>query len=556
MTRIAITAFDGMMPRIHPELLPPTAAQQCANARIASGALEPWKSPSSVLTLTSASQVQTIYRYGDTVSNPDTQYWFQFTTDVDVVKGPINGDTEEKTYWTDGTYPKKTKASLAIGAPPYPSSNLKMGIPSPSYVTSPYTSPSGYAPVATVSGVATDPNSTPIDSIYVVTYVSSWGEESSPSLPSNQVTWRVGQTVTVTLPGVLSGPYDVTNVRIYRSATGNSRTAFQFLTTKTVASATHADTALNSALGEVIPSFDWDMPPDDLEGLTSMGNGIMAAFFESTLCFSEPYVPYAWPAKYQLSTDAPIVGLGAFGQSLFVGTTRGIYIVSGVDPAGMTMEKLPLSQTCLSKRSIVPMLGGVVFASPDGLFLISPAGSQNLTESILTREEWQAYEPSTIRAWEIDGRYYAFYDNGTKAGLIFTFGQQASFVTTTHYAYAGYQEKLTDSLYFVQAKTGSNNPLVKWNGSSTAMTASWKSKEYRFPFGVNLGAARVWSTVYPCTFKLYGGGVLRHTQTVASSAPFRLPAGTMDTTVSVEVSGTGVVNQVVVATGMAELGSG
>lgn len=551
MTRIAIEAFGGMMPRVHPDLLPPTAAQNAENLRVSSGAFEPWKQPSSVAySLGGGAQVETIYRFGQSTTS-ETQYWFQFTTDVDVVKGAIDGDTEERTYWTDGTYPKKTRAALAIVGPgPYPAASLRMGIPSPSYTTPPFTAIT-YTPTATVVGSATDPNSTPIDSIYVVTYVSTWGEESAPSIASNLVTWRVGQSVTVTLPGVLSGAYDVSHVRIYRSATGSSRTTFQYVTQVTAATASYSDTTLTTALGEVIPSFDWDMPPDNLTGLVAVGNGFMAAFFGNTLCFSEPYIPYAWPAKYQLSTEAPIVGLGVFAQSIFVGTTRGIYIVSGTDPSAMVMEKLPLAQTCLSKRSIVSMLGGVVFASPDGLFYMGTAGPKNLTEGILSREEWLSYAPSTIRAWESDGRYYAFYDNGTKAGLIFTFGEMASFVKTSQYAFAGYQEKLTDNLFLAQA----SNALVKWNGSGTALTGTWKSKEHRFPFGVNLGAARVWSTVYPCTFKVYMDGSLFHTATVADSNPFRLPAGTLGNTVALEVSGTGVIKLVLAATSMAELGA-
>lgn len=262
-------------------------------------------------------------------------------------------------------------------------------------------------------------------------------------------------------------------------------------------------------------------------------------------------MPYAWPVKYQLSTDAPIVGIAAFAQSLYVGTTRGGYLVTGVDPSAMAMEKLNISQTCSSKRSIVPMLGGVVWASPDGLFFGGATGVRNLTENILTREEWQAYNPSSISAYEIDGRYFAFYDNGTKAGLIFSFDSTTSFVTTDQYAYAGFQEKLNDALYFVNA----SNHVLKWHAGASNMTMAWRSKEFRFPSPVNMGSARVFASAYPCTFRLYCDGVLKHTQTVADAQPFRLPGGFVSGTISVEVTGAVTVHRVAVASSMSELGA-
>lgn len=548
--QVQVRAFAGMMPRIEPELLPDTAATLATNARTLSGALQPWNQPQAVLTLPGLQTVRTIYRFGQSAVS-DTQFWFQFTDDVDVVKGPIDGDTEERTYWTDGTYPKKTRAAIATSSAPYPSSSLRMGVPSPSFTSPPFQSVT-FSPTASVSGTPSDPNSTASDSNYVVTYVSSWGEEGSPSLPTGTVTWRAGQTVSVTLPAAPSGAYDITKVRVYRSNVGTSRAGYQLAGEATVGTSVFLDATPGSQLEEELPTFDWDMPPDSLVGLTHMGNGVLAGFFGNTLCFSEPNIPYAWPVKYRLSTDAPIVGIGAFGQSLFVGTTRGAYVVTGVDPSAMTMDKLTLSQACLSKRSIVPMLGGVVYASPDGLFLASGAGVQNLTEAILTRDEWQAYVPSSISAYEIDGRYYAFYDTGSlQAGLIFTFGESASFVKTDQYVTAGYQEKLSDTLFVVQ----NGVELKKWGASATPMTATWRSKDFLFPQTTCMACARVFAAAYPVTFKLYADDTLRHTQTVADNRPFRLPSGYRCTRVAFEISTTTTVRRVDIASSMPALGA-
>ena len=102
-----------------------------------------------------------------------------------------------------------------------------------------------------------------------------------------------------------------------------------------------------------------------------MANGILVGFTGNTLCFSVPFAPYAWPVRYQQSVDAPIVGIAAIDQSVFVGTTQGIYIFTGSDPGQMSSEKLPVQQSCVSKRSIVSLDRGVCWASKKGLCFIS-----------------------------------------------------------------------------------------------------------------------------------------------------------------------------------------
>jgi hypothetical protein len=149
---IGSLVFGAMTPKTSVELLADTTPQFAQNVRLSSGAVEPWRLPANVagVTMPGASEKKTIYRYGkDTASRQS--YWFQFDGDVDIVRGPVALDTSERTYWTDGTYPKKTKSDLAgltAGVAITPAS-LRMGIPVPAT-----------APVATVTGTATLPVNT------------------------------------------------------------------------------------------------------------------------------------------------------------------------------------------------------------------------------------------------------------------------------------------------------------------------------------------------------------------------------------------------------------
>lgn len=542
MSKISYRVFGGMRPARVPELLAHGEADQATNTKLTNGNLQPFLGLASVIALSSGSPIRSIYRFGQSVQS-ETQFWFQSNNDVDYVKGMVDSDTEERTYYTGDGYPKKTKAGIATSATPYPTTSYKMGIPRPAS-----------ALTASVSGSPTDPDDPAETVTYVVTYVSTWGEEGGPGPAATTVSWRPGQTLNLTsIPGAPAGNYTISTKRIYRSAAGSASTKFQFLVELPLATSSYADTTITANLGDVLETDGWDEPDDSMIGLTAMANGMLAGFFGNTVCFSVPFVPYAWPIRYRQSVDAPIVGIAAFDQSLFVGTTQGIYIFTGSDPASISSEKLAAPQSCVSKRSIVEMAGGVIFAAPDGLMLVSTGMREprNLTEGLMQREEWQAYKPSSMDGYEVDNRYLVFFDTGARqGGLIFTFGSEATFVETDVYATAGYRDRAGDKLFLVAA-----NVVNKWDAGS-ALTFLWRSNVTRFPAEQMFNCARVEAVAYPVTFKLYAGNtsVLLHTQTVTSGYAFRLPAGTRYRRFMVEVSGTATVRVVEIATSMRELG--
>lgn len=541
--KFSVAPFHGMRPAQGDDLLARGEAVESTNARLTSGYLESFKQLTTTPIVTfSGGPVLSIYRFAQSNTN-EAQFWFQHTADMNVVKGPIDSDTEERTYITGrNSYPEKTKASLATATTPYPSSTLRMGLPAPAAISAP-----------TVSGTATNPTDPLETVVYVTTYVSTWGEEGPPSAVSASAAWRPGQSVDLTgLPTAPGAGYDMASKNLYRSATGSSNTQFQLVASIGVATTTYSDTKLTADLGTTLPTNGWVAPPEDMTGLTAMPNGVMAGFTKNTLCFSEPFAPYAWPVRYQRSTDAPIVGIAAFDQSLFVGTTTGIYVVTGADPANMSMDKLGVAQSCVSKRSVVSMLGGVIFASPDGLFRIDSSGIRSLTDGLMTRNDWQAYRPSSISAYESDGHYIAFFDNGTRqGGMLFSFGENPTFSETDLYATAGYRDNSRDALFLVT----SGNHLRKWDDrAAPALTYTWRSGVFHLPYEVNMAAARVDAESYPVTFQLYADdAAVGSAISVASKYAFRLPDGYRSRRYAFKLTGTPAVRSVEVSTSMAEL---
>lgn len=412
---------------------------------------------------------------------------------------------------------------------------------------------------------------------YIATHVTAIGEESAPSPVSALIELDQNDTVTVGLANLAAGwaSRNITHVRLYRSLSGSASADFQYVphatdpkgwpvTTGSNFSGTDSNTA--EKLGEVCPSKDWDEPPyrtqlsdtaspptpygtnPYLRGLVAMPNGVMAGFFDATVAFCEPYTPYAWPAKYQISLQHDIVGMGVFGQTLFVGTIASPYFITGADSASMSAIKLDSNQACVSARSIVEVPGGVVYASPDGLCVASNNGIQLVTNGLFTREDWQALTPSSIFAAEHDGVYYFWYTGGSGGcyALDLASGKLVKVALTASTART---DKYSDTLYIA---SGTNViPVI----STGRMTGKWRSKlvvlDRQEPFA--------WISVLSdfsasVVVRLYVDDAVSpfYTATLTSSTPQRLPPGRYKEW-EIEVETTARVTEVVIASTTQEL---
>lgn len=257
---------------------------------------------------------------------------------------------------------------------------------------------------------------------YVVTFVTDWGEESAPSPVSELLTLDQNDTVTVIAPSPAPGRF-VVGWRLYRSSTTDRGSAFQLVdglgasnaVTQNgafayfdIAQPEYTDAKKQAELQESLRTLTWVEPPENLRGLVALPNGILAGFYDKTVCFSEPYAGYAWPIEYRQAVKYKVVGLGVFGQTLVVLTEGHPYYSSGADAANMSMQEIETPQACVAKRTIAPVQGGVMYASPDGLCLAGPSGVEVLTTMAFSKEDWQALSPETAFGAFSDGSYYLF----------------------------------------------------------------------------------------------------------------------------------------------------
>lgn len=359
------------------------------------------------------------------------------------------------------------------------------------------------------------------DRYYVTTMVTTWGEESAPSPVSSVKQVDQNDTVTISRPTLIYPERLVNRWCIYRTQVGSQGAEFQFVAEVPITDVTYTDSKKGSELQEVLATTTWLPPPSNLTGLTNVSNGILAGFFDNTLCFSVAYKPHAWPIEFQLQTKLPIVGIAGFGSSVFVGTRGSPYIASGADPASMDLTELPSNQACVSSRSIVPVDNGVIYASPDGLCLATASGVTNMTEGLITREDWQLCKPESVLAALYNQCYYFQYDTGSNSAIYMLDFVSKKLTQLSELATALYVDQVTDTLYIVNG-----TQIQAVFGGATARTGLYRTGIIKLDRQTPMAWLQVdGDYTAPVTLRWYGDGVLRYTATLNNITPVRLPAG-------------------------------
>ncbi len=508
MVSLKLENFGGMIPAVNDYYLPENQAALSENAWVYSGALEGFRQLTELYTCSSQS-VRKVFRiplgFYDKARMVNS-YWMEFTDpDTDVVRSPIANDSFERFYWASPSHEPRynTKARITANNPAF-----KLGVPAPAV-----------APTLSVTGGT----GTLESRAYIYTWVTAYGEEGPPSPPSVVTsgypdgTWTVG----VSAPGSLvTTGRNITHVRIYRAVTANTGVATYFRVTELpIATTSYNDTAVNISGANQLQSLYWEPPPEDLKGMITMPNGIIAGFRSNEIYFCEPYRPHAWPATYALSVDYPIIGLGVIGQTLIVCTAVSPYAISGVNPASMSVSRLAVSESCMSRGSIVSTPAGVVYASPEGLVVATPGGVRNITAALATKDKWTDLLPlSSLRASIFNEGYYCW---GSLQGVTFqsdafqadafqaadlTGGFSGAHIdfqntrvaynklTTDNAALNVFSDVWTDEIFVL--KMGKVYWLDVSQGRPTG-SYKWRSKIFSMPNRRNIEAMRVWFDTFP-----------------------------------------------------------
>lgn len=310
-----------------------------------------------------------------------------------------------------------------------------------------------------------------------------------------------------------------------------------------------------------LESDEYDPPPADLKGLTTIQNNVLVGFVGNTLYFSEPALLHAWPNRYATPVSDDIVALAATSGSLLVLTKSYPFIVTVNDPAnGISVARVDTLLPCLSARSVVTMEYGIVWSTNDGLAVYSPTvGATLVTKVLYNNDTWRVdVDPNTVVASFYGETYFASHSAGS-----FVFEQDAKvggfFVDTSPVFTAAWYDTHNGVLYYAAEELGD---VYQWNNLAQPNdTMTWKSKVIVTKNMINLGAARViadydeltvvwgqynvawenanifWNGANAVTFSLWVDKQLTYTTMVTDDASFRLPTGYRTDTFEVGVSG-------------------
>lgn len=465
-----ITGFLGILPRTSERLLPDMAAQIAENVVLTSGEIRPTKKPYMVFAPVTIAEMYAAYR----AYNGTTEKWRTWQFDVDVVKGSLSPDVEQRYYWTGDSCPRYASFTN------FGTTDWALGLPGP-----------GTALTVSASGGTGGT----VSRFYAYTFINSLGEESTASPESLLVTGKVDGTWTIS--GFSAAPtndravnYNQSGLkqRLYR--TSGSTGAFQLVAERTASASNWSDTVTDAnMMGDDLVSNGWMVPPADLKGLISLPNGSLAGFRGNELLFSEPYQPHAWPLSYRYQTESEIVGIAAYGTTVVACTKTRPYVADGVEPSTVTLQSVTDTWPCLSKGSVCSVGDGVVFATKHGLAYVGLSGNTIITNGIFAAPDWGDLNPSTMVCRSTSGRLYLLYKpvNGSQTQLL-RIDKLEGGMTTTLSANANtlYVDPLNGELYVVKKEVYLYDGLY---GSRNIFV--WKSKQIEMQEPVNFGAGLI-----------------------------------------------------------------
>lgn len=463
MAVIDIATMKGETPRANPKLLGDSSAVVAMNCHFRNGVISPIKRDAD-LSITFGMKPSSIFLYRE-------GYWFTWAEDVDVIRSPVANDAYGRVYFTDGIYPKVTSADIATtGGGPYPATSYRLGVPAPARAPQ----------IVAINPPASSGTDDPADDetrFYVQTYVTRFGEEGAPSPASDEVTIQYeGSSVDLSFESPATQNNNIAYRRLYRSATSDTTADYLMVAELPINQLTYRDSVPDSGLSASLVTYDYFQPPEKMIGLCMMANGIAAGFDGNQVMFSEAFLPYAWKDSNKQTTENTIVGIAPIGTTLVVGTLGRPYIFTGIAPDNITSAEPLATLSCSSKESMVSMDGYVIYASPNGLVSIDGNGAaQVATKNIIDARQWRStYNPGSIRAWMVEGEYFATYTDasGKQAGFVF----DPELMDLRHIEIqfnAGFNEPKTDTLYIAKG-----DKLFTLQGQDVNRQILWRSKPF------------------------------------------------------------------------------
>ena len=501
MTVLRVDDFGGMAPAMNPRNLPPNGAVESINADVRRSALVPIQKGGSV-NYVDLPELRPLALFdfpnaiGKLVLKYSAAKWMSEVSEGVYAKWRITDNNVA--YVTEGNNPQEVQT-------------ISPGVPDPAA-----------APNVTDSS----PNS-PQDTAYVVTYVKRAHGIDFESAPSAPATTSQSTGASVTLAFAERNRTDFDKFRVYRTSGGK----FLFAAEKGK-SETFVDNVSADALGEEVPSADWEYFTTYLWPVNTSFGSIAAIYhgLGDTVAFTEIGIFHAWPRRYRLRLPDQIQALVDNGDSIAAFTNSNVYMLSGTGPDSVSAREVGRGETgrlvCLPAKCSQ----GVAFWTTTGVFVLTRAGAlHNLTQGRMLAPPQGSDNSlsSRRRIFELDGVICVadpHYDGSLINMVRLRDGKMAKTEPLTMFP-----SESGDKAFFVD----SEDQFTQMFSGSNRFTAKWKSKEFETPSRTGFSCAKVDVRPYTgsgtrtCTLQIWrdGSPVWSSPRAIADSKPFRLPPG-------------------------------
>ena len=290
-----------------------------------------------------------------------------------------------------------------------------------------------------------------------------------------------------------SAPHNVTGMtrRIYRSVGTN--TEYKLVAEQDATTLTYSDTVASTALGGgPTVQDDTDMPPVNGAFLTELANGAHAIVAGNEVCISEQGKPHSYPSGNRYTFSGTARGAVAVGNSIVIPTDGKPVLVTATVPGAASAASMEgTTAPCIAAASVVDSGDGAVYASDDGLWLCTPAGSRNITEKLFNPDQWAALQPSTFIAAYHQGQYLALRtpaDGSPPRLFILDLREpEGGYVEVVDTFDAIYSNPLDGRLYVAKG-----NKVFKWDEDDTnRYLGSWTGPVHQLGRPTNFAVAQV-----------------------------------------------------------------
>lgn len=483
-----LTQFQGVVPKLRAEKLGQSFASDAENCLMHSGAIVPLMAPnftSNTVDINGALRTTapgSLHRIG--------ALWLGFDSFTPIAEDPIHvAGSDSFLFVQDGNLYRSGYQWIVDKEGP-----VKLGIERP--VTPPGATATGevcdstdYKPddcwqEAVNTGEDCDSQIPPLPLSFCYTWITACAEESGPSEYSEPILVPPGEGVLLVAPD--TPPENAVGIRWYMLMTDKDNAMMVLIGEQDLPALAFHFCPTIFAGNDPLISDTW-YPPRCAEGVANVGYGAALIWSGRDLYPSEHKQPHAYPERYKITVDDPIVRVVSYRRDsgsydALVLTTGVPFLITGDTPDKLTVTRINRTMPCVSAKSAVLVDSTVFYASVEGIASVQSSDVSLLTTQWMDTEWWQKAGPKNFILGYYDQRLFAFSDSADSRSFMFSLGRQDTaydpkdlvFLTARVTAlYLDPTTKMTISGY------GLAGPGAwAWERSNVPMCARWKSRVY------------------------------------------------------------------------------